>query len=1627
MNKYLLYILTLWFLIPSQLFSQPFGNEWIDFNQSYYRFSIPETGIYKVTNAQLIAAGIPVSNFSPQNVQLFYKGEEIACYIKGESSGVIEYLLFYAEKNDGWFDVEMYDNIINQTNPNHSLINDEAAVFFTWNNSFNNKRFTLETDVSFTGFTPETYCWTELQTDYTSSYFTALEDCEYVEAEGWFDNQVLNLGATITKKIATPDFIDAGYNSKLDFVFITFSKYSHHINITAPGFASDTIFNGYKSISYDESINVNTLGAETSIVFSSIDDLGGTTCKSVVSFINIKYTRGFNAENSNVFQFSSNLSSVKKSYFEVVDFTSDGKPYLFDLTNNLIIEVVEEENLHKVLIPISNNNAELILIDENVFLSPSAITESKMVNHSAKNIDNLIVTHTKLLESAQAYANYRNAYLVDVEELYNQFGYGIQKHPMAIRNYLRYVFSNWNASPTSLFIIGKAVEAKQVRYNSVIYANCLVPTMGQYGSDILLSNRIVGTGYEAALSTGRLAAQTDADVYLYLDKVQEFEQNSADEWMKRAIHFGGGSNASEQAQFEGNLKNYENIFVDTLFGGYVSTFLKTSSDPIVISKSDSVSNLINNGVSLMTFFGHGSAANGFDQNIDDPSAYNNKGKYPLILANSCYSGNIHLNGKVSESEDWVLIKDKGTIGFLAVVGSGYSYYLNIASNLFYKNLNITNYGNTLGNIVRELQIQLQNNLPDSRYVKMTIQEFTLHGDPNIVLNSFPLPDLTIRSYDVKFSPQKITTEIDSFFIYITPTNQAKTTNKTFSIDINRLFQTGKTDNSFVEMSGLNYKDTIKVKFPVDKINGIGINKFTIRIDAHNQVEELDETNNILEVSTFISSTDVTPVIPYKYSINPASNITLKLSSVDALASEQTTVVQIDTTYLFNSPMLFSENITHSGGIVEWQPSITLDQGTTYFWRSAKESDDKSWSQSSFILDGVKEGWHQSHYGQFIDNYFKFLDKNDLKREFEFTDAPKTLICKNIGSPSNETEYRSIAFGIDGIGAISSCGASPAMILVVIDSMTLIPWTSDFGEVGDVGHVNDPWCGNKTQPQNYFIFQSGDINNITKMVDFIENEVPDDNYILIYSFANGNFQNYNEYILTKFESWGANNIRFINNSIPYIFFTKKGDIGTSEEVIGTNVNSEIELYKNLNSNFTYGSIVGQTIGPAKSWLTLNWDYYKKEVNIDEIAFVQVLGIDNSDNTTLLKDSVLSTSIDLSDIDINVYPYLKLVFFTRDETFRTPSQLKYWQVLYEPVTDLALNPLRGYEFYNDTLQEGEEIFFSIAFENIGTSDVDSTGVNFWIQNSNNEIIPVANHTTAPIKAGDFIIDTVEFPSLNLAGNNSIWVEVNPATSVKSTTSFREQYYFNNLVQQSFFVKKDVMNPLLDVTFDGLHIMDGDLVSARPEIVIQLKDENQYIPLNDTSLFSIYIKSNSTGIEKKISISNNPDLQFIPAKLPKNRAQIIYNTQFVDDGVYSLRAQAKDPTGNESGSFDYVVSFQIINESSITNVFNYPNPFSTSTRFVFELTGFAVPDEMRIEILTVTGKVIKVIYLEDLGPLNIGKNISQYAWDGKDMYGDPLANGVYFYRVNARLNGEELKIRDTGTSQYFKNGFGKMYLMR
>jgi hypothetical protein len=344
-------------------------------------------------------------------------------------------------------------------------------------------------------------------------------------------------------------------------------------------------------------------------------------------------------------------------------------------------------------------------------------------------------------------------------------------------------------------------------------------------------------------------------------------------------------------------------------------------------------------------------------------------------------------------------------------------------------------------------------------------------------------------------------------------------------------------------------------------------------------------------------------------------------------------------------------------------------------------------------------------------------------------------------------------------------------------------------------------------------------------------------------------------------------------------------------------------------------------------------------------------------------------------------------------------------------------------NTVLQvvEGDSIKLKFNFLNISGSDFpEALTVQYRIRN-----VPTGRDTVFTEKLqtrllrNQFQPISVKLYSLNFKGDNILTVYVNPKI-------LGEQIYDNNILEARFKVKPDDINPVLEVAFDGKHLLNGDIVSPSPLIVINLKDENRFLLKKDTIGIDILLKSCETCIAKRLSF-NDPNVIWTPASAGNgNKFSVEYRPNKLANGNYTLIVQGKDVTGNESGKQPYQINFKVINENTVTNFYPYPNPFSTNTRFVFTLTG-EIPDQIRVQIMTITGKVVKTLFKEDLGNLRIGQNLTEYAWNGTDEFGDTLANGVYLYKVDIKSSGKDYEHSPLKSDDLFKNGYGKMYLMR
>ncbi|HXC04900.1 MAG TPA: C25 family cysteine peptidase, partial [Bacteroidia bacterium] len=1339
-----------------------------------------------------------------------------------------------------------------------------------------------------------------------------------------------------------------------------------------------------------------------------------------------------------------------------------GPVRFYDLTYHRRMVAVPSASQYQVLLSDSTGNEKFCYITSDMnthrigTLSP-VNTSGYFTNYHLQAGDSafVMVTNSSLWSSAQAYKLYRSSVqggsnhvvLADVADLYDQFAYGIRMHPLSIRRFCNFLLNTYPSKPKYLFLIGKSIDPYRMLFN-VFPITALLPTMGYPPSDNLFTSQMNSTSYAPAFATGRIAAMTNADVLTYLNKITAYEQNAAAPWMKQILHFGGGDGLSEQSVFKLYLNNFKNIIESNQnFGGHVTSFFKTSSAPIQINQSDSLKLMIDNGVSIMTFFGHASGS-GFDQSIDDPMNYNNVPRFPLIIANSCYAGNIHTY-PVSTSEKFINI-NRGAIGFVA------STYLGIATELYpyttglYHSLAQFNYGKSIG---RHLQYAVKAREAQGSfglYAKCTALTMTLDGDPAVVIASPRLPDYAISNSDLSFDTH---TSPDSVTVTAIMHNNGKSVLDSFFVRMLRKYPNGDTDTYKKVVRNLAWEDSVKFKIPVDFNRGVGLNKVSVVLDYTNRIVEITKANNATgDVDLLLQGSAILPVWPYNDAIYPYDTVTLKASTANPLEPRHNYRIQFDTTDTYNSPFVKTTVLTQvPGGVVTWKPPVAhLIDSVVYYWRVCPDTvgttSKARWKESSFQYITNRRGWEQAHFFQFKNDAFQFVKFQRTQRKFTFVNDVKSIEINDAIMGINGHDWPDVNYKINGTTLEESSCAVPGFSLAVLNPVSLIPWGFDtVCAPSTVLPYTDPHLGNTVcvcnTPLNAYDFYDTPGPAQTALQNFINITIPNGSYVIGFTngMAGGYYDSVNSYpnsLISAFHSLGCNLIgtSAVGTQNSYVFLGRKGSApGTAKELVSSSMGQKITLTDTITTNWNSGYIASEVIGPAKSWGEFHLRMKHLETPNYDSVVIRVVGITSAGVQQTLMN-LPDTTKDMynwsSLINANTYPYIRLIAYMRDDTNRTPAQIKRWQVLYTPAPEMAVNPPLGFSIKQDTLQEGATLTMACAIQNISDQNfTDSILINYWLIDKNHvrHNLVLANGKSfhfrkAPFNAGTWFVDTVKVVTTGFPGLNTLWMEANPLSTLYTRN---EQFHFNNLIEKTFLVTGDKVNPLLDVTFDGVHILDGDIVSAKPNILISLKDENQFLALNDTSDFKIFVQNPNATTVQPVFFRNQ--IAFTPAVLPKNSCRLNYTPTLTADGIYTLFVQAKDRSNNASGAIDYQIHFDVINHAAITNVMNYPNPFTTATHFVFTITGSEVPTMFRIQIMTVTGKLVREIERSELGPLHIGRNITEYAWDGRDQFGDRLANGVYFYRVLTKINSENIEHMDSGADDYFKNGFGKMYLMK
>ncbi|MAZ54379.1 MAG: hypothetical protein CMP55_01040 [Flavobacteriales bacterium] len=743
---------------------------------NWYKISLNNDGIYRLSYQDLENLGINLSNLNPQDLRIYgHPGgllpidnntertidlEELAIQVVGQDDGVFnenDYILFYGQSPNQW-------------------IADEAGLFRHKQHYYDNSSYYFITADLGEGKRINSF----QSLSYSDTVITSFDDYKIHENDeinfiksglNWYGD-VFDSNDSKSFSFNFPNRIDE-VNLKIALAANSVAPYNSDFTINASGILSQNVSISGISGSYNKAnikvfenkINPTSDEIEVELEFNSLSNLA----RGYIDYIEINAHRNLKMS-GNQMSFRS-LSSVKSnsiSQFQLSNFSEYTK--IWDVTSPLSPQLIDIQSSGSISYfnILTDTLKEFIAFNE-TYLSSSLIGKVANQNlHSFRDIDYLIVAPNLFLEQANRLANFHrnnnlNVEVVTPKQIFNEFSSGRQD-VSAIRDFAKMLYEQENPLKYLLLFGDASYDPKERLPNNTNYvisyqsANSTNELYSYVSDDFfaLLDNEESILSNSANIpfldiGVGRFPVQTEEEAKIVVDKVISYNSNeSYGDWRLNMCFVGDDNDEIEtvhslQAEQLADFIaiNYPSYNVDKI---YLDAYQQESSTggQRCASVNNAISDAINKGMFLVNYTGHGGELGWAHERIleiDDINSWRNANKLPLFMTATCEFSRYDDPARVSAGEQVFLKENGGAIALLTtsrVVFTGSNLDLNTSflENIFTDNQN----ANRLGDVL----IRTKNNVVDVSNTNH--RNFTLLGDPalqlaypkyNIVLNQIP--------------------------------------------------------------------------------------------------------------------------------------------------------------------------------------------------------------------------------------------------------------------------------------------------------------------------------------------------------------------------------------------------------------------------------------------------------------------------------------------------------------------------------------------------------------------------------------------------------------------------------------------------------------------------------------------------------------------------------------------------------------------------------------------------------------------------------------------------------------------------------------------------------------------------
>ncbi|MCC7298816.1 MAG: hypothetical protein IT244_10830, partial [Bacteroidia bacterium] len=664
-KRSILFLLVGIFFSFISLNAQSYGNEWVDTSKVHVKIRVGEEAVFRVGYFALetyFADRQQFINTIPLNqLRMYSMGKEVPIFVKDQNNNnkfdVFDFIEFVGHKLDGSFDTELYKKPGDHRHTLQSMVTDSNFYFLTWRSSGSGLRYT-PSNVANTGTAPKSWHMSKtkvLENWYYNdgmpiligSQFTYLP--EYTNGEGFVGRDVLANGTDTNTVAATIQLftpfpypintkesrIETGLTGG-SALLANPNALNHKVifrigpstsNVRRIG---DTTWANRRAVTIKRNLLGTDIGSPyTYLTFNSTFVNNIPLSIAYHSHSVIEYPRYYNLGDSIRYGYVEDTSSVPVN----IEWSNYGNglaslPVIFDEVNNLRIIGKFDPFTKKMsyTLPPLAQKGQFFIYDESkiIDLFNTDCIGVKMIDYSklldVKN-QYLMITSSvlnsspkeEIKEYVNTWSTRYNVSLSLIEDLYNSFSYGIP-HPLAVRKFCKYILENSpNNKPQYLLLLGRGYD---MRFNRGVENYALVgnyqfnhiPAIGTPVSDNFYTSGLDGAEDEPAIPTGRIPANTSDEIGHYLFKLRGYlnTYSTYDPWQKDVLHLSGGGSASQAFIIKGKLKYLEKYPIGDPFAGRVFSYGKSAGGTVDVNFRTTIQNHISNGVSLVSFLGHGS-------------------------------------------------------------------------------------------------------------------------------------------------------------------------------------------------------------------------------------------------------------------------------------------------------------------------------------------------------------------------------------------------------------------------------------------------------------------------------------------------------------------------------------------------------------------------------------------------------------------------------------------------------------------------------------------------------------------------------------------------------------------------------------------------------------------------------------------------------------------------------------------------------------------------------------------------------------------------------------------------------------------------------------------------------------